>query len=215
MRRASMHTMLWAHEITELERGCVLLSKPKRANADKVGGGPARSGDVVVLLLQHDKQHGSYGLIINKPTPCEMGDFTDKLPGFASSAIHFGGEGHAQGQGHAVNRELHTLHTYSWLSKAEEVVDGIYLGADLREAQALAAAGKVHSGDFKFYYSAQIWGPGELEKEMGNGRWIAAACHRELLVKPAYAWERPLWRTLVDLIGGKVALMGREHSGEL
>jgi len=215
MRRASLHTSIWAHEIPALERGCVLITKPKKRVRKGGEEGTVGNDQLVVLLLQHDPIHGSYGLILNKPTPCGIGDFTDKLPAFAESAIHFGGEGHHQLQGQEVNRELHAIHTCPWVANAEEVIEGVYLGADLRHADRLVSLGKVRARDFKFFYSATIWQPGELEAEMTSGRWLAAACHKDLISNASSAWEKPLWRTLLDLIGGKVALMGRELAGEL
>lgn len=44
-------------------------------------------------MQSHDAEEGSTGLILNKPTPCTIGDFTDKLAPLQNNLIYYGGAG--------------------------------------------------------------------------------------------------------------------------
>jgi len=43
---------------------------------------------------------------------------------------------------------------------------------------------------------------------------VAAACSKELILKPESYWHKPLWRLLLEVMGGKFALMSRVLSGD-
>ena len=98
---------------------------------------------------------------------------------------------------------------------AVELVEGVFLGADIKLASHSVAAGKTRASDFKFFYSVVQWKRGELEAEMASHKWVAAACSKELLLKAPDAWDRPLWRLVLELMGGKFALISRYLSADL
>jgi len=213
MRRASQHSGVWVHEISELEKGCILIEVPKTKTSSSSSSSSSSSreqGRRVIFLVEHDKQHGSYGLVLNQPTPCSIGDFTERLPHFADKIIHFGGEGHRSFDGKGPNRELHTLHPYPHVSGAEQVRDGVCVGADLHHASSLAGKRTVDPGAFKFFYSASCWTAGKLEKEVEQGQWVAASCSKEIILKEPKYWEKPLWQVVLEVMGGKHGLICRE-----
>ena len=149
----------------------------------------------VILLLSHDDKRGSWGLVLNKATACSIGDFTEKLPIFKDNTVYFGGKlANDENSDTATRGELHTLHSCRDMEGATEIVDGVYLGADVAEASRLVDMRKARASDFKFFYSALQWMPGELEKEMREMKWVAAACAKELILKPPSYWQKPLWR---------------------
>mmetsp|Transcript_31469 Transcript_31469/g.48790 ORF Transcript_31469/g.48790 Transcript_31469/m.48790 type:complete len:338 (-) Transcript_31469:306-1319(-) len=222
MRRASQHSGVWAHPIGQLEKGCLLVEVPKKSSVKSDGAKTKSSGTSqngqgrrVIFLVENDKQHGSYGLILNQPTPCSIGDFTERLPHFADSKIHFGGEGHRAMEGRGPNRELHAIHPYPSLAGAEQVLDGVCVGADLRQASVFAGKKMVNPRAFKFFYSASCWGAGQLEQELEEGQWVAAACSKELILKESSYWEKPLWQVVLEVMGGKHGLLCRELCDEL
>jgi hypothetical protein len=51
----------WAHAITQPERGCLLVARPRP--------GLGMFANTVILLLEHENGEGSSGLVINMPTP--------------------------------------------------------------------------------------------------------------------------------------------------
>ena len=113
------------------------------------------------------------------------------------------------------SKQLHTLHSCRDLEGSREIVDGVFLGADVKQASNLVGMGKVRASDVKFFYSSLAWNRGELEAEMAQGKWVAAACSKDLILKPAQYWEQPLWRLVLEVMGGKFALISRNLCGDL
>ena len=74
-------------------------------------------------------------------------------------------EGHKALQGQVANRELHTIHSCSEVVGSEEIIDGVFLGADLRHASKLVEQKRAKASQFKFFYSATQWQPGQLQRE--------------------------------------------------
>ena len=101
------------------------------------------------------------------------------------------------------------------LGGSQEILDGVFLGADVKEASRLVGMGKVRASDVKFFYSSLEWSRGQLEEEMAQGKWVAAACSKDLILKPAAYWEQPLWRLVLEVMGGKFALISRNLCGDL
>ena len=130
----------------------------------------------------------------------------------AVSGAYWQGSGSARGQ---QQKQLHTLHTCRALGGSQEILDGVFLGADVKEASRLVGMGKVRASDVKFFYSSLEWSRGQLEEEMAQGKWVAAACSKDLILKPAAYWEQPLWRLVLEVMGGKFALISRNLCGDL
>lgn len=54
---------------------------------------------VRVSAQSHNAERGSTGLILNKPMPCTIGDFTEKLAPLQNNRIYYGGAGSDAGGG--------------------------------------------------------------------------------------------------------------------
>lgn len=211
LRRASQEKGIWVHEITQLEPGCLLIESPQHSNYATRDPSSSSRGMRVVLLVKRD---GTSGLILNQPTPCSIGDLTPKLPDFADNRIYFGGDGKIGKEGNKGNTDMHTLHSVRGLKGGEELTDGVFVGADVLQAQQVVSLGLAKPEDFKFFYSCMRWEPGELEAEIAQGRWIVAASSKDVVLKPSSHWEvnwaKPMWKILLEVMGGKHALMARE-----
>ena len=83
----------------------------------------------------------------------------------AVSGAYWQGSGSARGQ---QQKQLHTLHTCRALGGSQEILDGVFLGADVKEASRLVGMGKVRASDVKFFYSSLEWSRGQLEEEMAR-----------------------------------------------
>jgi len=46
-------------------------------------------------------------------------------------------------------------------------------------------------------------------------KWVASACSKELILNSPDSWDRPLWRLVLELMGGKFALISRYLSADL
>ena len=196
------------------------VSPPGAASSDGTLAGSSlgrKAADArVILLLSDNEEEGSRGLILNKATPFRIGNFTNKLPMFENAPINYGGDGsRSPNNQDKAGKDLRSLHGYREILGSEEIVDGVFLGADVKHASHGVGAGKARATDIKFFYSEVHWGCGELQAEIAQGKWVAAACAKELILKPANYWDKPLWRMVLELMGGKFALISRYLSADL
>jgi putative transcriptional regulator len=127
--------------------------------------------------------------------------------------VYFGGDVKS------VSSTLMAMHPFNEdiIPGAQKVVDGVYcngkwfeLGEDSGPAVALDAQ------KYKFFAQYAGWGPGQLERELEtNEVWVAAACAPELVLKQVIQLPKPLWREVLELMGGEYAIMSKQQYGEL
>ena len=53
------------------------------------------------------------------------------------------------------------------------------------------------------------WGPGQLQSEVERDVWYVAASAKELVLKPVIALPKPLYRKILELMGGEYAETAR------
>ncbi|PNH07457.1 hypothetical protein TSOC_006081, partial [Tetrabaena socialis] len=70
--------------------------------------------------------------------------------------------------------------------------------------------GRLQAADFKFFCGALTWAPGELDQQHANGAWYCAAASRSLVLKPSLQLPVPLWREVLQLMGGQYAGVARD-----
>ncbi len=147
----------------------------------------------VVLICQHSGE-GAYGLVVNRLAKHTTKDvLSDELAlGRLEVPLYIGGP---------VGLDtLQVLHRApARLQGGAEIVNGIWIGADL---ESLGAYAREAPGEFRRYVRLVLgysgWGEGQLEGELGVGVWLPAACSAEQVfgIEPAR-----LWRTVVRSIG--------------
>uniref|UniRef100_A0A7S3E292 Transcriptional regulator n=1 Tax=Chloropicon laureae TaxID=464258 RepID=A0A7S3E292_9CHLO len=100
---------------------------------------------------------------------------------------------------------------------AQKVMDGVYCNGkwfELTEENCPAVA--LDAPKYKFFAQYAGWAPGQLERELEtNSVWIAAACSPEIVLKQVIQLPKPLWREVMELLGGEYALMSKQQYGEL
>lgn len=179
-------------------------------------------GRRVILLARHAAggKGGSMGLVLNQPTPMSIGDLTSRMPEFADNAIHMGGNPHmdkerAQTRGRRSRGELHTVHSVRGLKGGEELQDGVFFGADVKQALDIVNLGVASAEQFRFFYGSTRWEGGKLEEELAKGDWIIASACKDVTMRPAGSWDKPIWRLLLEVMGGRHGLMARETYGDI
>ncbi len=116
----------------------------------------------VVLICEHD-EHGSFGLILNRPLELKMTDVIDDYHG-ENLPLYWGGP--------VQPNTIHVLHRYgSIVSDSIEVVDGVYWGGDYEQIKSLIETHQVDPRGFKFYLGYSGWGEGQLQDEMADHSW--------------------------------------------
>ena len=169
----------WAHDIGAPEPGCVLLATGR--DAGPTGRAAATSAQAVILVLDHERDAGTTGVILNRPIGLLAGElqytFGDARP------IYFGGE---VGGG-----ERRALHRLADVPGARRVTEGVY-ASTADAAAAYVDAGLAPASAFKFVVNCVKWGPGALDAEVDSGKWWLTATSAELVAATRdHAVRRP------------------------
>lgn len=123
----------------------------------------------IVLLLASD-EHGVMGLVVNKP----MRTFVKQLfpkGGFEDEIVYLGGP--------VESGRVFYLHNISFVEGVEEVVDGVYVGGDLKELMHVVRSDRQYH--IKFFKGYAGWYGGQLEQELEKESWVLTAFDRRVV----------------------------------
>jgi len=215
---------IWAHEIDNPELGGLVV-------APALSNGEEYMKECVMLITDHHNEHGTVGIMLNKPSSYCVGDVLNggEMQAFRNNQIYLGGEDGNEG-------DIGFMHRYKNISGAREILPGLYIGGNPVEATRMINLGIAREDGFKFYLQHKLWAPGQLKKEVAEHKWHLVACSQELLVRTdvnedgplwrAYAQKclkdplsnetyAPLWREIMRLLGGKHDLIARAVYNEV
>lgn len=148
----------------------------------------------VVLVVEHDDEEGTVGLVINRPTEVEAKDFCASLDirwdGDPSAVVHAGGP---------------VQPTMGWilLGATEPAVDtgfvaeGIWASTSRRTLEWIASQSALERRVFGGYAG---WAPGQLADELRAGAWLTCPATSDLVFHAPSdeVWARALRGMGVD-----------------
>lgn len=156
----------------------------------------------VVLLLDHDEE-GTLGVVLNRPTPVEVGDVLERWARFAGApAVVFQGGpvsldsalGLAVVPGEA--REGRSGEPLGWRR-----VHGAIGLVDLEAPPELLAA---ELGSLRIFAGYAGWGPGQLENELVEGAWYVVDSEPGDVSAPD---PEQLWRSVLRRQRNELAMV--------
>ena len=180
---------------TELTAPSFLIAVPQLGDSNFNRG--------VVFILEHG-EHGSMGLLINRPSSLPMGAFCASQSmdyrGDTSALVHQGGPVQTD-RAFILHASVHEG------PETESVMENIRLSYSLESLRLLADDPPEHLRVFLGYAG---WGPGQLAEEISAGAWLVSNPNERLVFDiPADV----MWETaLRDLGIEPVQLM---HSGSV
>ena len=155
-----------------------------------------RFAQSVILLCAHTEE-GAMGIVLNDPLPkpsfdslLEQLEVTPVPPARTIRLCRGGPVDHGRG---------FVLHTSDWTSDSSLVVDdNLALTASLDVLQEIAAGGGPKEGLLALGYAS--WGPGQLDREMGENVWLSAPNTMDVLFDGDHdtKWRRALAILRVD-----------------
>lgn len=155
--------------------GAVFAAMPGIANATL---------ERTVLLIIDATPAGVNGLILNRPTPIEVGEVlageTGRFEAFRTNLLHAGGE---LGPGDSAPGDMvpiYLLHACSFLPDARELSSCAFLGGDSEMLAAAVAGGTLGPSEVRFFWRHVAFEPGEFQDQLSRGHW------RRL---PPHAWQ--------------------------
>lgn len=162
--------------------GCVLLSQPGEYDRYLIKS--------AILVYDFHPERGTLGLVLDKPSGFEVAEIAGGMELFRGNTVYTGGNG-----GHDTMIMVHAHPLHSDLCRA--IGKGLYVGG-LGKAKELIKMSDANARDFKFFFNNIQWSPGELERQVEEGRWdVCEAPPAQLLEQDPFE-ERPhyLWHVL-------------------
>jgi putative transcriptional regulator len=186
---------VWAHEITSLEPGCLLLASPAYFTHTQTYFSQA-----VILLADHTSGQGSYGFILNKPTEHKIAEINASgvLPEQLNPCtLYLGGD---------VNKDhVSVLHNVSDVEDSREIVPGVFLGG-IKGLGRKMENGEITASEVKIMVGMAGWGPGQLQEEVARGVWVVASASKHVVLSASAAGAgQELWHATLQLMGGDYA----------
>ncbi len=131
----------------------------------------------LVLILDHDDEDGTFGLIVNRPTGLEVREVLDGLEmkwRGNDEPTFFGGPVQPQ-RGSILFRDEHPERL------SEQVIE---IGGGLMLTQSstdLAVLANQPPSQFRLILGCAGWGPGQLADEIGRHDWALLPCETDLV----------------------------------
>jgi len=119
----------------------------------------------VTILVDHDNEDGSMGIIVNKPIRFMLGEVMPELEGAADVPLYLGGP-----VGTNQMFFLHTLGT-DIIPESVQVAPGVFFGGDFDVIKMYLASGEPVVGKMKFIVGYSGWTVGQLEGEVRRHDW--------------------------------------------
>lgn len=148
----------------------------------------------VVFLCEHGAE-GSFGFVLNKEIPHQVGDLMSEAEGIYFPVF----------SGGPVQKDsLHFVHKHPDLIGGVEVIDGIFWGGDFNQVLSLLKDGQLAKNDIRFFLGYSGWGEGQLDAELQEKSWIT----REASKRFVFEMNTPqIWKAALQDLGGEYSQM--------
>mmetsp|Transcript_17534 Transcript_17534/g.26394 ORF Transcript_17534/g.26394 Transcript_17534/m.26394 type:complete len:405 (+) Transcript_17534:250-1464(+) len=200
----------WAHPLYHVEPGCILIAN------EKLGG---VFHQTVVLIIDHNENTGSTGMVINRPFPgnlIKIASDTDSnidlslKMAFSKAPVSYGGP--------VMQDQFSTLHGFGEVMGSKKVCPGVFVGGSSQLMQEVRR-NHLHPTEVLFVKGHAAWVPGQLTREIEKGVWYIAAASADLILRYAGAPvskddnASDLWADVLSCMGEKYEDIATTHSG--
>jgi putative transcriptional regulator len=172
---------------TKPSRGKMLISEPALRDF--------YFGRSVVLLVEHNEEEGSIGLILNKPIHLKINEVVKEFPQ-VTHPLFLGGPVHPE--------RLYYLHTMGdKIPGSIEILPGLFWGGEIKILIEMIDLHIITPSDVRFFIGYSGWEPGQLNRELGEKSWIVTQCSLETAME-----QRPekMWSSILKELGNDYAI---------
>ena len=166
--------------------GSILLSHPRLRDPN--------FAKTIVFLSSHSDEHGTLGVILNRPTGKKLGDLDKQFQvvDFADVPVFEGGP---------VERDKLIVAAWEWLDDPTSFK--LYFGIDLEKAKSL----RKENPDIQLacFLGHSGWSAGQLECELDEDAWIVHSLDFELFSKMEN--KSHVWKTIVGSMSDDLRLL--------
>lgn len=164
----------------------------------------------VVLILKHNPEAGTAGVVINQPLGPRR---AAELQHLAEGLDHQQTPGGLFFQGGPVEQDsVLVLHRVEHLGEGPPIFEDLYANGDLEALRAHVAFMDPQQPVLRFYQGFATWVPGQLENEVAMGFWVLAPGSADLVFSadPDQVWQQALYS-----LGGKYRALSCIHEDPL
>jgi putative transcriptional regulator len=145
----------------------------------------------VVLVFQHDRDSGTMGVVVNRPSPARLRDVVEKVAGVdgREDVLWYGGP--------CQPNAVWVLHRRPDVEEpGSEVAPGLFLGGTPALLTELLTTTAPNPGGemFRVVRGYAGWAPGQLAREIREGSWRVDEADPEILFG---AQSDPLWEDVL------------------
>jgi putative transcriptional regulator len=152
-------------------------------------------GKSVVLLIEHNADEGTFGLIINKPVHLKLNEVVKDFPQI-DFPLYLGGPVHPE--------RLFYLHTLGdKIPGSQNVFGDLYWGGDIKKLMELIDLKLVNTSQVKFFIGYSGWDAGQLNKEMIEKSWIVTQATLDCVLAKS---PETLWGNTLKKLGNDYAI---------
>ncbi len=175
-------------QITSPKQGTLLVSEPMLPDPNFF-----RS---VILLTKHDPS-GTVGFVLNHISVINVDNV---LPEFTVEGIpiFIGGP--------IGNDQLFFIHTLGeQISDSQKIIDGLYLGGDMRQLESLLITGIATSDQVRFFVGYSGWEEEQLSLEVEDNAWIVAETTPQQVMRDSDEY----WKEVMAGLGKNFEVLSR------
>ena len=188
----------WAHATPLVESGGILLrSESARAMEEE----PALWQTVVCVFKPATADGSLVGLILNRPTSTEVPWLSSE--GGSKPRLYFGGFDEP--------RRVYIISSKEDVGGVE-ILPGVFANSGVEGALSAVQNGRAVPSDFRFFLGCIVWAPGALEREIEENLWHPCCTSRNLILKECISLPTPLWREIMQLMGGRYIKIAQSSS---
>lgn len=154
-------------------------------------------GRSVILILEHDDEDGTFGVVMNKPVLISPGKFLNvDVPQDEDVKVYIGGP--------VSPEKVFFIHPFGdMVPDSIEIIDGLYWGGDGEVVDSLLSSGKIKLNQMRFFFGYSGWEKGQLKSELERNSWLVSDTSVGSLMRTD---PQKMWRHYVKRMGTKYNL---------
>ena len=155
-------------------------------------------GRAAVLLIDHNDEEGTFGVIMNKVLNIRLNEIVDGFDDL-DVPVYLGGP--------VADNQIFFMHTLGELiPESYQIMEGLYWGGDAETLDSLIATGIADPDSVRFFLGYSGWSSGQLVSELARNSWLVSETDSQTLL------ETPIdqmWRTYVERMGKRYQFWSR------
>lgn len=142
----------------------------------------------VVFILDYNEE-GAMGIVLNKPV---FIDFSDVVPDIVVKPFPLYSGGPVE-----LERIFFLHQLGSEIAQSEEIIKGVFWSGKEQDIQRVLSNPQFDENSIRAFIGYSGWNPGQLEKEIAEGRWVVADIQASTIFSEDYS---KMWENSVKLL---------------